>query len=102
MEEIVLTKSDRGLGFSILDYQDPLNMSDTVIVVRSLVPGGVAQVDGRIVPGDRIMFVNSIILHHASLDTAVQALKGKPLDFPIITLFFVFSQNVFFYNIAYL
>ena len=83
MEEIVLTKSDRGLGFSILDYQDPLNMSDTVIVVRSLVPGGVAQVDGRIVPGDRIMYVNSIILHHASLDTAVQALKGKPLDFPI-------------------
>ena len=76
VEEVVLTKTDRGLGFSILDYQDPLNVSDTVIVVRSLVPGGVAQVDGRIVPGDRIMHVNSIILHHASLDTAVQALKG--------------------------
>mgnify|MGYP002050842113 FL=1 len=96
VEEIVLTKSDRGLGFSILDYQDPLNMSDTVIVVRSLVPGGVAQVDGRIVPGDRIMFVNSIILHHASLDTAVQALKGKPLDFPIITLF-LFSLKMSFF-----
>ena len=77
VEDIVLVKSDRGLGFSILDYQDPLNQSDTVIVVRSLVPGGVAQVDGRLVPGDRIMYVNTIVLHHASLDTAVQALKGK-------------------------
>ena len=79
VEDIVLVKSDRGLGFSILDYQDPLNQSDTVIVVRSLVPGGVAQVDGRLVPGDRIMYVNTIVLHHASLDTAVQALKGKAI-----------------------
>ena len=37
---ITLNKGDKGLGFSILDYQDPLNMSETVIVVRSLVPGG--------------------------------------------------------------
>ena len=42
---ITLNKGDKGLGFSILDYQDPLNMSETVIVVRSLVPGGVAQVN---------------------------------------------------------
>ena len=28
--------------------------------------------DGRILPGDRIMFVNSSQLQHASLDTAVQ------------------------------
>ena len=77
MEEIVLVKGEKGLGFSILDYQDPLNMTETVIVVRSLVPGGVAQVDGRIVPGDRILHVNQIRLEHASLDTAVQALKGN-------------------------
>ena len=75
-EEITLNKGDKGLGFSILDYQDPLNMADTVIVVRSLVPGGVAHVDGRIVPGDRIFHVNHIRLEHASLDAAVQALKG--------------------------
>ena len=40
---ITLNKGDKGLGFSILDYQDPLNMSETVIVVRSLVPGGNVQ-----------------------------------------------------------
>ena len=75
---IELHKTERGLGFSILDYQDPLNPTETVIVIRSLVPGGVAQQDGRLIPGDRLMFVNSVPLGNASLDTAVQALKGAP------------------------
>ena len=39
---IELVKSERGLGFSILDYQDPLNPTESVIVIRSLVPGGVS------------------------------------------------------------
>ncbi|XP_076440224.1 multiple PDZ domain protein-like isoform X11 [Babylonia areolata] len=73
---IELEKGDRGLGFSILDYKDPMNPNETVIVIRSLVPGGVAQQDGRLVPGDRLMFVNAINLEQASLDEAAQALKG--------------------------
>ena len=73
---IELVKGERGLGFSILDYQDPLNKDYTVIVIRSLVPGGVAQQDGRLIPGDRLMYVNDVDLAHASLDEAVQALKG--------------------------
>jgi hypothetical protein len=56
---IELTKGERGLGFSILDYQDPLSPNDTVILIRSLVPGGVAQQDGRLIPGDRLVFVRS-------------------------------------------
>ncbi|XP_076355046.1 multiple PDZ domain protein-like isoform X3 [Tachypleus tridentatus] len=75
---IELVKGDRGLGFSILDYQDPMNPNETVIVIRSLVPGGVAQQDGRLIPGDRLLSVNDINLENASLDTAVQALKGAP------------------------
>ena len=75
---IELSKGERGLGFSILDYQDPLNPSETVIVIRSLVPGGVAQMDGRLIPGDRLLAVNDINLENASLDQAVQALKGAP------------------------
>ena len=40
-------------------------------------PGGTAQVDGRLLPGDRIMYVNDTSLDtHTSLDCAVQALKG--------------------------
>ncbi|XP_067003384.2 multiple PDZ domain protein isoform X1 [Anabrus simplex] len=75
---IELNKGERGLGFSILDYQDPMNPNETVIVIRSLVPGGVAQVDGRLIPGDRLLFVNDTGLENASLDQAVQALKGAP------------------------
>ncbi|ODM96114.1 Multiple PDZ domain protein [Orchesella cincta] len=75
---IELPKGERGLGFSILDYQDPMNPSETVIVIRSLVPGGVAQQDGRLIPGDRLLAVNDSNLENASLDQAVQALKGAP------------------------
>ncbi|XP_065205069.1 multiple PDZ domain protein-like isoform X4 [Planococcus citri] len=75
---IELVKGERGLGFSILDYQDPMNPSETVIVIRSLVPGGVAQMDGRLIPGDRLLSVNDTVLENASLDQAVQVLKGAP------------------------
>ena len=53
-------------------------MTETVIVIRSLIPGGVAHLDQRIVPGDRLVYVNDIRLDNASLDMAVQALKGAP------------------------
>ncbi|XP_022238826.1 uncharacterized protein LOC106457273 isoform X3 [Limulus polyphemus] len=90
---VELSKGDRGLGFSILDYQDPMNPNETIIVIRSLVPGGVAQQDGRLLPGDRLLFVNDVPLENACLETAVQALKGaskgvvrigvaKPLPLP--------------------
>lgn len=55
-----------------------MNPSETVIVIRSLVPGGVAQNDGRLIPGDRLLRVNDTCLENASLDRAVQALKGAP------------------------
>lgn len=55
-----------------------MNPNETVIVIRSLVPGGVAQVDGQLIPGDRLLFVNDIGLENATLDQAVQALKGAP------------------------
>ncbi|XP_048786931.1 multiple PDZ domain protein isoform X5 [Lagopus muta] len=73
-----LEKGSTGLGFSILDYQDPADPSKTVILIRSLVPGGVAEQDGRLSPGDRLMFVNDVSLENGSLEEAVQALKGAP------------------------
>uniref|UniRef100_A0A0M3IBM1 PDZ domain-containing protein n=1 Tax=Ascaris lumbricoides TaxID=6252 RepID=A0A0M3IBM1_ASCLU len=59
-------------------FQDPLHPGESVIVVRSLVPGGVAQADGRIVPGDRLMFVNDEDLSNSTLDRAVAVLKAAP------------------------
>ncbi|XP_017212650.1 multiple PDZ domain protein isoform X6 [Danio rerio] len=79
IQDIQLEKGESGLGFSILDYQDPLDPLKTVIVIRSLVPDGVAERDGRLLPGDRLMFVNSIDLQSGSLEEAVQALKGAPM-----------------------
>ncbi|XP_060546441.1 multiple PDZ domain protein isoform X2 [Pantherophis guttatus] len=79
IQQIELEKGSRGLGFSILDYQDPVDPANTVIVIRSLVPGGIAEQDGRLLPGDRLMFVNEISLENGSLEEAVQALKGAPL-----------------------
>nr|XP_045001807.1 multiple PDZ domain protein isoform X4 [Jaculus jaculus] len=78
VQYIDLDKGSRGLGFSILDYQDPLDPTSTVIVIRSLVPGGLAEKDGRLLPGDRLMFVNDINLENSSLEEAVGALKGAP------------------------
>ncbi|XP_075787690.1 multiple PDZ domain protein isoform X3 [Pelodiscus sinensis] len=78
IQHVELEKGSMGLGFSILDYQDPVDPANTVIVIRSLVPGGVAEQDGRLLPGDRLMFVNDINLENGSLEEAVQALKGAP------------------------
>jgi len=80
-----------------------MNPSETVIVIRSLVPGGVAQQDGRLLPGDRLLFVNDQNLESATLDQAVQVLKGapkgivvvgvaKPLPLPESTLLATSSQ----------
>ncbi|KAJ0006541.1 hypothetical protein NQD34_013814 [Periophthalmus magnuspinnatus] len=79
VQNIELEKGEGGLGFSILDYQDPMDPSKTVIVIRSLVPDGVAEQDGRLLPGDRLMYVNATNLENASLEDAVQALKGAKL-----------------------
>ncbi|XP_074036607.1 multiple PDZ domain protein isoform X3 [Leptinotarsa decemlineata] len=83
---VELVKNDHGLGFSILDYQDPLNTKETVIVIRSLVPGGAAQNDGRLIPGDRLLAVNDIDVEHATLDRAVQVLKTAPKGIVKITV----------------
>ncbi|XP_033986149.1 LOW QUALITY PROTEIN: multiple PDZ domain protein [Trematomus bernacchii] len=73
---VELEKGELGLGFSILDYQDPEDATKTVLVIRSLVPGGVADRDGRLLPGDRLMFVNESDLEGSSLDYAVHVLKS--------------------------
>ncbi|KAA0722361.1 Multiple PDZ domain protein [Triplophysa tibetana] len=74
-----LQKGHSGLGFSVLDYQDPMNPGRTVIVIRSLVASGLAERDGRLLPGDRLMLVNGTDLSHASLAEAVHVLKSTAL-----------------------
>ncbi|XP_045061262.1 inaD-like protein isoform X3 [Coregonus clupeaformis] len=73
-----LEKGERGLGFSILDYQDPLDIARSVIVIRSLVPGGVAECHGGVLPGDQLVFVNDTYLDTCTLAQAVEVLKAAP------------------------
>ncbi|XP_043079373.1 inaD-like protein isoform X5 [Puntigrus tetrazona] len=116
VQVVELEKGERGLGFSILDYQgngigrrkaclcfrnfirtvingrrivakrsgdhvlmDPLDVARSVIVIRSVVPGGVADNHGGLLPGDQLVFVNDTQLDTCSLAQAVEVLKSAPL-----------------------
>uniref|UniRef100_A0A8C2D5F6 PATJ crumbs cell polarity complex component n=1 Tax=Cyprinus carpio TaxID=7962 RepID=A0A8C2D5F6_CYPCA len=76
VQVLELEKGERGLGFSILDYQDPLDVACSVIVIRSVVPGGVADNHGGLLPGDQLVFVNDTQLDTCSLAQAVEVLKS--------------------------
>ncbi|GLD69154.1 inaD-like protein isoform X1, partial [Lates japonicus] len=69
---------DKGLGFSILDYQDPLDPGRCVMVIRSLVPGGSAERHGGLLPGDQLVSVNQTQLDLLTLAQAVEVLKSAP------------------------
>ena len=71
---IKLVKSEKGLGFSLIDYQHNqfTPLSKTMIVIRALVPSGVAQTDGRLMPGQRLVSINE-----TSLDPDIKIKKNK-------------------------
>ncbi|XP_029005112.1 inaD-like protein [Betta splendens] len=71
-------EQDKGLGFSILDYQDPLDPGRCVMVIRSLVPGGAAEHHGGLLPGDQLVSVNQNQLDLLTLAQAVEVLKSVP------------------------
>ncbi|XP_051803442.1 inaD-like protein [Acanthochromis polyacanthus] len=71
-------EKDKGLGFSILDYQDPLDPGRCVMVIRSLVPGGSAERRGGLLPGDQLVSVNHTQLDMFTLAEAVEVLKSAP------------------------
>uniref|UniRef100_A0A7N6AEZ7 PDZ domain-containing protein n=1 Tax=Anabas testudineus TaxID=64144 RepID=A0A7N6AEZ7_ANATE len=71
-------EQDKGLGFSILDYQDPLDPGRCVMVIRSLVPGGSAERHGGLLPGDQLVSVNQTQLDLVTLAQAVEVLKSAP------------------------
>lgn len=58
--------------------QDPLDPGRCVMVVRSLVPGGAAELHGGLLPGDQLVRVEQLQVEQLSLAQAVQALKAVP------------------------
>ncbi|XP_068155975.1 patj homolog isoform X1 [Drosophila tropicalis] len=73
-----IEKTDQGFGFSILDYQDPLDAEGSVIVIRGLIRGGAAEATNEIYPGDRLISVGEHTLQGLELDEAVAILKAMP------------------------
>ena len=73
-----LEKTARGLGFSVLDYQDPMEVNKTVIVVRALIPNGMADLNSKLKPGDKLVSVNDYSLENVSLNFAVKVFKALP------------------------
>uniref|UniRef100_A0A1I8NYX6 PDZ domain-containing protein n=1 Tax=Stomoxys calcitrans TaxID=35570 RepID=A0A1I8NYX6_STOCA len=76
---VEIEKTEQGFGFSILDYQDPLDPDGSVIVIRGLIRGGSAETTNDIFPGDRLVSVGEHSLQGLDLDEAVAILKGMPL-----------------------
>jgi len=79
VSEIDLVKGDEGLGFSILDFADPHHPGDRVILVHSVVEGGIAERDNRLKVGDKLISVNGTSVVNHSLQFAVQQLLLIPL-----------------------
>ncbi|MGH0136612.1 UNVERIFIED_CONTAM: hypothetical protein FKN15_061858 [Acipenser sinensis] len=77
-EPLCLVEYARGPGATKLSLQDPLDLTRTVIVIRSLVAGGVAESSGGLLPGDRLVFVNDKYLDDCNLAQAVEVLKSVP------------------------
>ena len=107
VEHISIVKGEKGLGFSLIDYQqDPHNpLAKTMIVIRALVPNGVAQQDGRLMPGQRLVSINDVKLdedyliengssHRLNTATSTASLHRPIIDVLKFTVDLLKSINV--------
>lgn len=75
--EVLLTKTAKGLGFSIAGGVDNQHLAgDDSIFVTKIIDGGAAQQDGSIEFGDRLLAVDGVALHGCTHQQAVAALKA--------------------------
>lgn len=75
--EVLLAKSERGLGFSIAGGAGNDHIpGDSGIFITKVIEGGAAAQDGRIAMGDRLIAVNDVNLDGVRHEEAVAALKA--------------------------
>lgn len=67
--------SAQGLGFIVKDYANPKDPNQSIIMITSLTPGGIAEKIGKLACGDILLFVDDTNLEGACLNEAVTALK---------------------------
>jgi len=79
---VVLSKKKDGYGFNVKGGRDkPFREGDPSIYITRLRPGAVAEKDGRLSPGDRIVEINGTdvlnVTHNEALDLVRKSKGGK-------------------------
>lgn len=67
--------ASQGLGFTVKEYTNPKEQKQSIIMIYSITPGGIAEKDGRLTKGDLLIFVDDTNLEGASLQETVRALR---------------------------
>lgn len=73
--ELSRDSSSQGLGFTVKEYDNPQDQRQSIIMITSITPGGIADINGKLSLGDLLVFVDDKNLDGASLNEAVRALK---------------------------
>lgn len=69
--EIELIKGNKGLGFSIAGGIGNQHIpGDNGIYVTKIMDGGAAQVDGRLIVGDKLVAVRNALVSKCNIDAA--------------------------------
>ncbi|XP_075400184.1 tyrosine-protein phosphatase non-receptor type 13 isoform X16 [Tenrec ecaudatus] len=72
-----------GLGFQIIGGEK-MGRLDLGVFISSIIPGGPADLDGCLKPGDRLISVNSVSLEGVSHHAAVDILQNAPEDVTLV------------------
>ncbi|XP_032188697.1 tyrosine-protein phosphatase non-receptor type 13 isoform X8 [Mustela erminea] len=72
-----------GLGFQIIGGEK-MGRLDLGVFISSVTPGGPADLDGCLKPGDRLISVNSVSLEGVSHHAAIEILQKAPEDVTLV------------------
>ncbi|XP_037065125.1 tyrosine-protein phosphatase non-receptor type 13 isoform X4 [Peromyscus leucopus] len=75
--------SKHGLGFQIIGGEK-MGRLDLGVFISSVTPGGPADLDGCLKPGDRLISVNSVSLEGVSHNATVDILQNAPEDVTLV------------------
>ncbi|KAK7143199.1 hypothetical protein R3I93_014385 [Phoxinus phoxinus] len=72
-----------GLGFQVVGGESS-GRQDLGSLISSITPGGPADINGCLKPGDRLLSVNDVSLEDISHDTVVEILQSTPDDVTLV------------------
>uniref|UniRef100_A0A671LX80 Tyrosine-protein phosphatase non-receptor type 13 n=1 Tax=Sinocyclocheilus anshuiensis TaxID=1608454 RepID=A0A671LX80_9TELE len=72
-----------GLGFQVVGGENS-GRQDLGTIISSITPGGPADINGCLKPGDRLLSVNDFSLESLSHDTVVEILQNAPDDVTLV------------------